>query len=71
MTSTRRWKDNSYNRYNKYDHIYCEGCGHSLYFIKNIPVVCNYCGSVVYPTKRSEFKAKLKKEIIKNKGENV
>lgn len=71
MTSTKYQGDNSYNRFNKYEHIYCEKCHHSLYFIKNHPAICNHCGTVVYPSKRSEFKAKMKKEIIKNKGEKA
>lgn len=62
--------DKCYNRFNKYEHIYCEKCKHSMYFKVNHPAICGYCGSVVYPTKRSEFKSKLKKEIIKNKGES-
>lgn len=30
-----------------------------------------HCGHIVYPTKRSEFKDKIKKQMIKNKGEKV
>ena len=71
MSSNEKWSENSYNKYNKYEHIYCEKCHHSLYFIKNHLAICNYCGTVVYPSKRSEFKAKMKKEMIKNKGENL
>ena len=40
-------------------------CKHSMYFITNQPAVCRRCGRLVYPTKLSEFKAKLKKELIK------
>ena len=40
-------------------------CGHSLYFLKNKPAICRYCGSTIYPTKICEFKEKLKKEIKK------
>lgn len=71
MTSTKKWSDNCYNKFNKYEHIYCEGCGHSMYFKSNYPVPCNYCGTLVYPSKRSEFRYKLKNKIVKNKGEKV
>lgn len=40
-------------------------CGHVLAFISNIPRFCNHCGRKVYPSKRSEFKEKLLKEIKK------
>ena len=71
MTSTNFKGDNYYNKYTKYEHIYCEGCHHSMYFKTNYPATCQYCGTLVYPSKRSEFKAKLKSKIIKNKGEKV
>lgn len=71
MDSYNKYADHSYNRYNKYEHIYCSYCKHSLYFKVNYPAICGYCGHIVYPSKRSEFKAKLKSKMIKNKGEKV
>ena len=44
--------------------VKCE-CGHTLSFISNHYKLCNHCGRKVYPTKRSEFKDKLLKEIKK------
>lgn len=40
-------------------------CGHVLAFISNTPRFCSHCGKRVYPSKRSEFKEKLLKEIKK------
>lgn len=60
-------KDKSYNRYSKYEHIYCKGCGHSMYFITNHPATCGICGTLVYPSKKSEFKAQIEK--LKRKKE--
>ena len=65
MTSTKG--DYCYNRYDNYEHIYCSKCGHSGYFKKNHQTLCSWCGNMVYPTKRSEFKDKLKKEMRKKK----
>lgn len=38
-------------------------CGHTISFISNHYTICNHCGRKVYPTKKSEFKEKLLKEI--------
>ena len=38
-------------------------CGRSLYFLENRPTICFDCGRLVYPTKKIEFKEKLKKEL--------
>lgn len=40
-------------------------CGHTISFLSNHFVMCNHCGRKVYPTKKSEFKDKLLKEIKK------
>lgn len=40
-------------------------CGHTISFLSNHFVICKHCGRKVYPTKRSEFKDKLLKEIKK------
>lgn len=40
-------------------------CGHIISFLSNHYIICSYCGRKVYPTKRSEFKDKLLKEINK------
>lgn len=44
--------------------VMCD-CGHSLSFLSNHFIICGYCGKKVYPTKKSEFKDKLMKEIKK------
>ena len=40
-------------------------CGHTMTFIKNHYAICSHCGRKVYPTKKSEFKDKLIKELKK------
>ena len=40
-------------------------CGHVVAFISNAPRYCTHCGRKVYPTKKSEFREKLMKEINK------
>lgn len=40
-------------------------CGHTLSFISNHYTICSHCGRKVYPTKKTEFKDKLLKEINK------
>lgn len=52
----------------KYIRRVCK-CSHSIYFVRNMPVICKYCGRTVYPTKQCEFKDKLIKERRKNKYE--
>lgn len=42
--------------------VKCE-CGHTISFLSNHYVICTHCGRKVYPTKKSEFKDKLLKEI--------
>ena len=38
-------------------------CGHTVNFIRDHYTICSHCGRKVYPTKKSEFKDKLLKEI--------
>ena len=59
--------DYNFNKYENYVHIYCKGCGHSMIFLTNHPTTCSYCGTLVYPSKRSEFKAKMKSMLRKEK----
>ena len=40
-------------------------CGHVISFLNNHYAICRHCGTKVYPTKKSEFKDKLMKEIKK------
>lgn len=40
-------------------------CGHTLSFISDHYSICNFCGRKVYPSKKSEFKDKLIKEMNK------
>lgn len=40
-------------------------CGHTISFVSNHYSICNHCGRKVYPTKKSEFKDKLLKEVSK------
>lgn len=42
-------------------------CGHSVTFNTNYQRTCSWCGRLVYPNKKMEFKEKLKKEMRKNK----
>lgn len=69
MTSIKKYKDNCFNKYDNYEHIYCKNCHHSGYFKRNHEAICSWCGALIYPSKRSEFKASIKKLLIKNKGE--
>lgn len=49
-------------------------CGHTLNFIRNHPQRCTFCGRVVYPSKRTEFKEKLLKKIKRsnnNESSNI
>lgn len=43
-------------------------CGHSVYFLKNKPIICRHCGRTVYPTKRTEFKDKVGKTMRRRKN---
>lgn len=45
---------------------YCSKCGHSMTFLSNANKICQYCGTLVYPTKEIEFKNKLMKEILRH-----
>lgn len=40
-------------------------CGHVLAFISNRPAICRHCGRKVHPTKKSEFRERLIKEMKK------
>ena len=42
-------------------------CGHSITFTTNYQRTCSWCGRLVYPNKKMEFKERLKKEMRKNK----
>jgi uncharacterized protein with PIN domain len=46
-------------------------CGHTISFMKNHFAICSYCGRKVYPTKKSEFKDKLIKELKRNESSNI
>lgn len=71
MPTKRRWNDNNcYNKYDYYVHIYCPKCNHSMYFKRNHQATCQWCGTMVYPSKRSEFKDKIKKLKRKREKEN-
>lgn len=63
-------KDSAYDKYDSYEHVYCRVCKHSLYFKTNHEVCCNYCGTLVYPSKKCEFKYKLNRELRKKGGKN-
>jgi ribosomal protein L37E len=60
-------KDAKYDKWDKYEHVYCRTCGHSIFFLRNRPVDCSFCGTMVYPSKKSEFKQKLERELRKSK----
>ena len=62
--SIERLKDKDYEKYEKYVHVYCK-CGKSCYFKRDYPAICSHCGRLVYPSKESEFKNKLIKEMKK------
>jgi len=34
---------------------YCEHCGHSVTFLRNHYLICNWCGYKVYPSKKYKF----------------
>ena len=57
-------KDKKYDEKANGVHIYCV-CGRSLQFYKNHSAICRTCGRVVYPSKESEFKEKLKMKLRK------
>ena len=61
--------DKAYNRFNGWEHVYCSKCGHSMYFMKNHSATCGVCGNIVYPTKKSEFKEKMKMMIRRKNNE--
>lgn len=65
--NTNLKNDYCYNKYDSYEHIYCRVCKHSVFFKSNYPAVCSYCGAMIYPSKKSEFKSKLERELRKNK----
>lgn len=65
--NTNLKNDYCYNRYDNYEHIYCRTCHHSMWFKANVPATCNYCGTLVYPSKKKEFKSKLERELRKSK----
>lgn len=61
--------DTMYNKFNGWEHVYCNKCGHSMYFMKNHSATCSICGNLVYPTKKSEFKEKMEKLIRRKNNE--
>ena len=61
-------KDPAYDKYDNYEHVYCRVCKHSIFFKSNYEVICSYCGALVFPSKRCEFKNKLKNELRKVKN---
>lgn len=62
--SIEKLKDKDYEKYEKYVHVYCK-CGKSCFFKRDYPAICSCCGRLVYPSKESEFKNKLIKEMKK------
>ena len=48
----------------------CPNCGHSISFLTNHYVICDYCGIKVYPTEKAEFKDKMILELRKKEKEN-
>jgi hypothetical protein len=40
-------------------------CGNLITFEKPFPATCKRCGRLVYPTRRMEVIAKIKKEMLK------
>ena len=63
-----RKKDNYYNKYENCEIVYCE-CGHSMHFYRNHSAICNWCGRMVYPSKKAEFKEKIGRKIRRIKNE--
>lgn len=42
-------------------------CGHSIVFSSRTErMICNWCGNYVYKNAKSEFKYKMKEQLIKN-----
>ena len=66
----KRKGDRLYNRYDYYVHVYCPKCGKSMYFKTNHQVTCDICGTLVYPSRRSEFKGRINKLKRKKEREN-
>jgi len=45
--------------------VVCGNCGHTVSFLRNAPLICNWCRHTVYPTKKTEFREKLILELRK------
>lgn len=46
---------------------YCK-CGHSILFQKQTKhLICNYCGKMVFNTKKDEFEYRMKEAMIRSK----
>ena len=43
--------------------VHCKYCGYTLKFLYHRKQICPRCGNFVYPSKRDEFKDKLKIKI--------
>lgn len=46
--------------------VHCKHCGWVLNFIYHKKQICPRCQNYVYPTKRDEFKEKLRKKLKEN-----
>ena len=44
----------------KYVRGVCE-CGHTTYFLRNVPSICSHCQRTIYPIERTKFKDKTNK----------
>ena len=45
------------------ERVHCKNCGYTLSFMYHKKQICPNCNKWVYPTKRDEFKDKLKIKI--------
>ncbi len=52
------------------ERVKCKHCGWTLQFLYHKKQICPQCGNFVYPTKRDEFKEKLKIKIKEKENKN-
>lgn len=64
----RVWGFRRYTKVNP-EIVHCKVCGYRLSFIYHKKQVCPNCLNYVYPTKRDEFKEKLKIKIKEKENE--
>lgn len=62
-------EDTCFNKYDKCVRVHCK-CGKVMYFYRNHSMECSICGRLVYPTKESEFKEKMKIKLRKELSKN-